>query len=72
MHALCVLPPKVVPWNHDIESEQGWYDGLFISNGPGDPEMARATIETLRAFIAPGGIRGRVFPIFGICLGNQV
>ena len=32
---------QVVPWNHDIEAEQGWYDGLFISNGPGDPAMCR-------------------------------
>ena len=29
---------KVVPWDHDLASERGWYDGLFISNGPGDPQ----------------------------------
>jgi carbamoyl-phosphate synthase (ammonia) len=28
---------KVVPWDHDLAAEREWYDGLFISNGPGDP-----------------------------------
>ena len=40
-------------------------DGVFISNGPGDPEAVTYTIETL------GGLVGRV-PIFGICLGHQL
>jgi len=36
----------VVPWDHDVISEK--YDGLFISNGPGDPMMAQATIDNVR------------------------
>jgi carbamoyl-phosphate synthase small subunit len=40
-------------------------DGLFVSNGPGDPEPLHATTETIR------GLIGKV-PIFGICLGHQV
>lgn len=40
-------------------------DGVFVSNGPGDPEPLIATIETLRQLI------GKT-PIFGICLGHQV
>ena len=40
-------------------------DGLFISNGPGDPEDVPETIGTVRALI------GRL-PIFGICLGHQI
>lgn len=40
-------------------------DGLFISNGPGDPEVVKATIDTLRE------IAGEV-PTFGICLGHQL
>ena len=40
-------------------------DGVFISNGPGDPEAVRYTIETLK------GLLGRV-PLFGICLGHQL
>lgn len=40
-------------------------DGLFLSNGPGDPENATEVIETVRA------LRGQL-PIFGICLGHQM
>jgi carbamoyl-phosphate synthase small subunit len=53
-----------VPWDHDISKEE--YDGLFISNGPGDPKQCDVTIESLsKAFQADT-------PIFGICLGNQL
>jgi carbamoyl-phosphate synthase small subunit len=47
----------------DILSERP--DGIFVSNGPGDPEPLEATIDTLR------GVLGKV-PLFGICLGHQV
>ncbi len=40
-------------------------NGVFLSNGPGDPEPLRTQIENVRRLI------GRV-PIFGICLGNQI
>jgi carbamoyl-phosphate synthase small subunit len=40
-------------------------DGVFVSNGPGDPEPLVVVTETLR------GLLGRV-PLFGICLGHQV
>ena len=40
-------------------------DGVFVSNGPGDPEPLTTTTETLR------GLLGKV-PLFGICLGHQV
>jgi carbamoyl-phosphate synthase small subunit len=40
-------------------------DGVFLSNGPGDPEPLIDTVATLRELI------GKV-PIFGICLGHQV
>jgi carbamoyl-phosphate synthase small subunit len=40
-------------------------DGVFVSNGPGDPEPLEATTETLR------GLLGSI-PVFGICLGHQV
>jgi hypothetical protein len=36
----------VVPWNWDIKKER--YDGLFISNGPGDPAMCEETVNNLR------------------------
>jgi carbamoyl-phosphate synthase small subunit len=40
-------------------------DGVFVSNGPGDPEPLTTTTETLR------GLLGKI-PLFGICLGHQV
>jgi carbamoyl-phosphate synthase small subunit len=40
-------------------------DGVFLSNGPGDPEPLTPTVESLRALV------GQV-PVFGICLGHQV
>jgi carbamoyl-phosphate synthase small subunit len=53
-----------IPWNYDIINEE--YDGLFISNGPGDPKMCKETIRNLsKAFKQDK-------PIFGICLGNQL
>lgn len=56
---------KVVPWDYDFNKED--YDGLFISNGPGDPSMALTTINHLRQALATSNK-----PIFGICLGNQL
>ncbi|MCR4595899.1 MAG: carbamoyl phosphate synthase small subunit, partial [Lachnospiraceae bacterium] len=40
-------------------------DGVFISNGPGDPTDVEATIQTVRS------LHGK-YPIFGICLGHQI
>ena len=53
-----------VPWDYDFTQEE--YDGLFISNGPGNPELCDVTIENLKKAIAEDK------PIFGICLGNQL
>jgi len=53
-----------VPWDHDISKEE--YDGLFISNGPGDPKQCGATVESLAKAYREDT------PIFGICLGNQL
>ena len=41
-------------------------DGVFLSNGPGDPEPCAYAIEAIRRIIAAG------VPIFGICLGHQL
>eukprot|EP00105_Crassostrea_gigas_P002518 XP_011415078.1 PREDICTED: CAD protein isoform X1 [Crassostrea gigas] len=57
---------KVVPWDYKISSDE--YDGLFISNGPGDPQMCKATIESLRRVVKEEKYK----PIFGICLGHQL
>lgn len=58
---------KVVPWDYDFNKEAGTYDGLFISNGPGDPSMATATIENIKVALQTSKV-----PIFGICLGHQL
>lgn len=54
----------LVPWDYDFTYEK--CDGLFISNGPGDPKECKITIENLRK-----AITGNI-PIYGICLGNQL
>lgn len=43
----------------------GGYDGLFIANGPGDPEPLTHIVATIQAVLGK-------LPIFGICLGNQL
>ena len=53
-----------VPWNYDFTSIP--YDGLFISNGPGNPDMAAETVELIRKAMEIGK------PICGICMGNQL
>jgi len=60
----------VVPFDYDLRANSAGlvYDGLFISNGPGDPTMCAATIESLRFALAIEP----PLPIFGICLGNQL
>lgn len=56
----------VVPWNTDAKTIESLKpDGIFISNGPGDPEDAVPVIEAVRE------LKGR-YPIFGICLGHQI
>jgi carbamoyl-phosphate synthase small subunit len=53
-----------VPWNYDFTREE--FDGVFISNGPGDPKMCIETIEIIRKVMEMGK------PVMGICLGNQI
>ncbi len=56
----------VVPWNTTEAQIMPLHpDGIFISNGPGDPTDVPEVIETVRSLI------GKV-PIFGICLGHQI
>lgn len=53
-----------VPWDYDYHSEK--YDGLFLTNGPGDPKMCITTINNIKKSFTED------IPIFGICLGNQL
>jgi carbamoyl-phosphate synthase small subunit len=66
MRSLTSYPIKVkrVPYNYDFTNEP--YDGVFISNGPGDPERCEETVAIVRKAMASGK------PVFGICLGTQL
>lgn len=58
----------LVPWNHDILSDSVIYDGIFISNGPGDPRDCTETIDLVKRALC----LSHPVPIFGICMGNQI
>ncbi|KAG5276977.1 hypothetical protein AALO_G00112050 [Alosa alosa] len=56
----------VVPWDHPLVGKD--FDGLFISNGPGNPEFCKETVENLRKVVCVENPK----PLFGICLGHQL
>ena len=53
-----------VPWDYDFNVLN--YDGLFISNGPGNPDYCDITVANIKKAM------GKDKPIFGICMGNQL
>ncbi|KAJ5557320.1 Carbamoyl-phosphate synthase large subunit [Penicillium frequentans] len=58
----------VVPWDYDFPTLAGKdYDGLFVSNGPGDPATLTTTIANLEKTLKDART-----PVFGICLGHQL
>ncbi|GHT54795.1 hypothetical protein FACS189446_5230 [Bacteroidia bacterium] len=64
----CLLKRDVsilrVPWDYDFNTLE--YDGLFISNGPGNPDHCQIIVDHIRKAMEMGK------PIFGICMGNQL
>ncbi len=54
-----------VPWNYDYSNME--YDGLFLGNGPGDPDMCNDAVNIIRKHI-----NNSTKPICGICMGNQL
>ncbi len=44
------------------------YDGLFLSNGPGDPSMVQESVKHIKHLLNEKNHK----PIFGICLGHQL
>ena len=54
-----------VPWDYDFNGLD--FDGLFISNGPGDPDTCDAAVQNIRK-----AMQNEKLPIFGICMGNQL
>lgn len=65
----CLLKRDVevirVPWDYDFNELE--FDGLFISNGPGDPDTCDAAVQNIRK-----AMQNMKLPIFGICMGNQL
>ncbi|KAI6045998.1 carbamoyl-phosphate synthase [Pisolithus marmoratus] len=57
----------VLPWNFDFDSVRDQYDGLFLSNGPGDPSHCIDAAMKLRRTL-----REWNKPVFGICMGHQI
>lgn len=68
--ARCLLQRNVnvitVPWDYDIFSLPEKFDGVVISNGPGDPKVVVKTIETIKKVLE------KKIPTLGICLGHQI
>ena len=73
-----------VPWDYDFNQLD--FDGLFLANGPGDPEQCEVTVGHIRQFLATEMAKGNyspplqggagsgssIRPCMGICLGNQL
>ncbi|MBO4800252.1 MAG: carbamoyl-phosphate synthase large subunit, partial [Bacteroidaceae bacterium] len=72
-----------VPWDYDFNQLE--FDGLFLANGPGDPEQCEVTVRHIRTFLETelkkvttplsnqrGAGGEAVRPCMGICLGNQL
>ncbi len=55
-----------VPWDYDFIDKKETFDGLFISNGPGNPALLLPTIAIIKKAF------DKKVPTFGICLGNQL
>lgn len=53
-----------LPWDYDFN--QNDFDGIFLSNGPGNPKMCVSTIKNIQKAME------KETPIFGICLGHQL
>ena len=70
VHSLIARNIRVitVPWDYDLFSPtRGFdFDGLLISNGPGNPKMPQKTIQTIRTALE------QKMPTLGICLGHQL
>ncbi len=58
------LEVKRVPHDYDYSAEE--FDGIFLSNGPGDPQQCQTTVAILKKAMQ------KQKPIFGICLGTQL
>ena len=60
----CGLEVIRVPWDYDFKELE--YDGVLVSNGPGNPDRCQATVENIRRAMHDEK------PVFGICMGHQL
>src|SRR5262245_4506483 len=67
-----VVPHTIAAGEVKAMFSAGKVDGLFISNGPGDPAAVETTISTLRELVGGEGPAAQAVPTFGICLGHQL
>lgn len=57
----------VLPWNYDFNSIRDKFDGLFLTNGPGNPGQCMEAVSILRKTLQEWNK-----PVFGICMGHQI
>ena len=57
----------VLPWNFNFNTVRDEYDGLFLTNGPGDPQQCMEAALNLRRTLKEWDR-----PVFGICMGHQI
>ncbi|KAG1730760.1 carbamoyl phosphate synthase small subunit [Suillus lakei] len=57
----------VLPWNYDFNSIRNKFDGLFLTNGPGNPGQCMEAVSILRKTLQEWDK-----PVFGICMGHQI
>ena len=66
LRALSAYPIEIVRVPHDYDYSEEAFDGVFLSNGPGDPIACCKTIEILKKAML------KEKPLFGVCLGSQM
>lgn len=57
----------VLPWNYDFNAIRDHFDGLFLTNGPGDPQQCGEAVLNVRKTLQEWEK-----PVFGICMGHQI
>lgn len=60
----------VLPYNYKIREIANQFDGIFISNGPGNPTFCSSTVENLKELL--NDAKFVELPMFGICMGHQL
>ena len=60
----------LIPYNMNISNILHKYDGVFLSNGPGDPKSAKLTSDIVKEILDTSSVMPVPVPIFGICMGH--